>query len=556
MLGPLALGAAACGRDRTLGDARAAAAAGGGTDAVVLRAPRAGGRMTAAVYPRLDSVVWRSADGVPALQRVLAFDASAGQLAALDARGFPTRVDLRLGTARVVGRARLGAVAAGGDTFYGLAPDGAVTRLTEAGAKWSVRLREVPQALYAERDGSVLAAAARGGAGRVWRLRPPDAVPAESAAVPGATAPIITGASDGLYFAAGDELLSVRGRDLRPGTPVSLGAPLRRAVATPSGDRLYVLTARGAELRVVDRYAERVAATIPLPGEARDLRMDPLGRYVVVRAAQGDSAWVVAVGTDHVVGGTRAEWRDDLPLVLPDGAVASAVGPDVVIVDGETLRPRQTVAGGASDLWHVVLWNGFRPRAGATVPKTSRRDESRDMTPTAAPDSVEPDSSAPPDSESRAREPRARDSARTAPDTGAPPPPSTPGTGSGARAATPTTTPVRYVRTQRGALASLPSLAAARAVKGAALDAQPSSARPDRRYTVQFAAAPTEREALATLRRLALPAPGGRVVPRAVNGTLVYRVVAGPFATRAEADRVRRTAGAAGTDAWIYGGAP
>ncbi|HEY0779843.1 MAG TPA: hypothetical protein VGD56_17895, partial [Gemmatirosa sp.] len=422
-LGAAAVLAGACGRDRALGDGRVAGAIGHGADAVVLRAPRAGGRMTAALYPNLDTVVWRSADAVPALARVLAFDPSAGRLAAVDARGVPTRVDLRLGTAHTVGRAPLGAVTADGAAFFGLDRDGAVTRLTDAGGAWRVQLPEVPQVLYPQRDGTVLAAAARGGAGRVWLLRPPSATPAESAAVPGATAPIVTGAADGVYFAAGDELLGVRGHELRPMAAISLGAAVRLAVATPSGDRLYVLTAREGELRVVDRYTERVAATITLPGDARDLRMDPLGRYVVVRPTRGDSAWVVAVGTDRVVGATRADWRDDLPLVFPDGAVAAAVGPDVVIVDGETLRPRSTVSHGASDMWRVVTWNGFRPRAGATPRTATAHVPAADTEAERAPVDT---AAAPADT----TVPRVPDSTHAPPDTGAPIP----------------TTPVRYLR--------------------------------------------------------------------------------------------------------------
>ena len=465
---------------------------GRGSDAVVLRSPRAGGRMTAAVYPALDTVVWRSADGVPPLARVLAFDPSAGRLAAVDTRGLPTRVDLRLGTARVVGRTPLGAITADGGSFFGLAPDGAVTRLTDAGGTWRVRLPEVPQALYAQRDGSVLAAAAHGGGGRVWLLRPPAAAATESAAVPGATAPIVTGAADGVYFAAGDELLGVRGRGLHPVAAVSLGAAVRRAVATPSGDRLYVLTSRGDELRVVDRYAERVAATIALPADARDLRMDPLGRYVVVRPARGDSAWVIAVGTDRVVGAIPSDWRDDLPLVLPDGAVAGAVGADVVIVDGETLRPRRTVAGGAADLWHVVLWNGFRPRADAR-PASGGRAPAVDPVP--APDSAPPDT-APPAAESTGA-PRAPDSSRAAPDSGARTP----------AVAAVSAGPVRYLRVRRAAPPTPPAVQDAANGDVDATFAAPTvaTAAATRGFTVQFAAAPTEREALATLRRLALP---------------------------------------------------
>lgn len=543
--------AAACGRDRALGDARARGAVGRGTDAVVLRAPRTGvGRMTAAVYPQLDSVVWRSSDGVPAIQRVLSFDAAAGRLAALDVRGFPTRIDLRLGTARVIGRVALGAVTAAGGAFFGLAPDGAVTRLTDAGDSWRVRLGEVPQALYAQRDGSVLAAAANAGSGRVWLLRPPATSAAESTTVPGATAPITTGAADGVYFAAGDELLGVHSRGLRPGIPVMLGAAVRHAVATPSGDRLYVLTARAGEVQVVDRYADRVATTIVLPAGARDLRMDPLGRYVVVRPAHGDSAWVLAVGTDRVVGATRADWRDDLPLVLPDGAVAAAVGPDVVIVDGETLRPRRTVAGGASDLWHVVLWNGFRPRAGEPVPAVAHRDASADAVP--APDPAVRDSAGDATRDSAGARP---DTVRAAPDSSTPPT-------AVRRTTVGVAMPVAYLHASRnGVTPSAQSdgdvdLTEAPAVRASAAPAPAPEAERGRGFTVQFAAAPTEREALATLRRLALPAPGGRVVPRTVAGQIVYRVVAGPFATRAEAERVRRSAGRAAASAWIYGGAP
>ncbi len=506
--------------------------------------------MTAVLYPRIDSVIWRSTDDVPPLVRVLGFDPSAGQVDAIDGRGLPTRVDLRLGTARVVGRSALGAVAAGGGAFFGLAPDGAVTRVTAAGGAWRVRLAEAPQALYPQRDGSVLAAAARGGSGRVWLLRPPRAAADESVSVPGATAPITTGASDGVYFAGGDELLGVRARGLRPAAAVSLGAPVLRAAATPSGDRLYVLTARGAEIRVVDRYADRVAATIALPGGARDLRMDPLGRYVLVRPATGDSAWVVAVGTDQVLGATPAVWRADLPLVLPDGAVAAAVGADVVIVDGETLRRRTTVLGGASDLWHVVMWNGFRGRTGGLTPARRGR----------APDSAAAGDDSTPDADGRdsaPARPRAADTAAPAPDSARPP-----RTSARSSAAGSATIPARYVRpTSALAVPGAPARGGAlgspaAVVPTADVPAAAPAAGTGRGFTVQFAAAPTEREALSALRRLSLPSPGGRVVPRTIDGKVVYRVVAGPFATRAEAERVRGAAGAAGAGAWIYRGAP
>jgi cell division septation protein DedD len=37
----------------------------------------------------------------------------------------------------------------------------------------------------------------------------------------------------------------------------------------------------------------------------------------------------------------------------------------VVMVDGETLKPKSRVTGGARDIWFPILWDGFRPRAAS-----------------------------------------------------------------------------------------------------------------------------------------------------------------------------------------------
>jgi cell division septation protein DedD len=509
-----------------------------GPDVVLLRVPRAGGRVTAALYPRLDSIVWRSRENAPPLARVLAFDADAGLVAAVDTGGLPVRVDLRLGTVRKAGRAPLTALAALGGTFYGVTADGAVTRLTAAGQAWAVRLRPTPQALFPQRDGSVLATAASGGTGMVWVLRPPTATATDSVRVAGGARPVRLDATDRVYFTGGDELIAVQARTLAPAPAVALGAGVRTAASSPSGDRLFVLTERGGEVRVVDRYAGREAPTLQLPGDARELRVDPLGRYLLARPARGDSAWVVAVGTGRVIGVAGGTWRTDLPLVLPDGAILTASGADVAIVDGETLRPRATVPGGAADFWHVVAWNGLRPRAaGLDQPATFERPGDRS-------DTAEPDSAAP-----------SGDTATPAADTTAGPPPAPVESTAMEARARPTTpeidldfTAARVVASAGGeVLTSQPPAAASRVSR------PPGRAR-GTVYTVQFAAAASEREARRALARLRVPGAALRVVPRVYDGQTVYRVVAGPFATRAEAERVGRTAGPG--NFWVYGGAP
>jgi hypothetical protein len=142
----------ACGGDRRPADASARLASTmRGPDAVLLRIPRGGGPVRAVLYPRVDSVVWRSGEAAPALARVLDFDAEAGVLAAVDTGERPVRVDLRLGTARRASNARLTALAATRGTFYGVDSAGAVTRLTQAGGTWRIRLSPTPSAPAAAR---------------------------------------------------------------------------------------------------------------------------------------------------------------------------------------------------------------------------------------------------------------------------------------------------------------------------------------------------------------------------------------------------------------------
>jgi hypothetical protein len=135
-------------------------------------------------------------------------------------------------------------------------------------------------------------------------------------------------------------------------------------VATPSGDRLYAALRGTSTIAVIDRYAEDVTATVRLPGEAGELRMDPLGQRLIVHpAAGGDSAWVVSISTNSVAGSIRGAWRNDLPAFAPGGRIAVARGNDVVLVGTPDLRDAAAIPGGARDFWYFFAWNGFRPRA-------------------------------------------------------------------------------------------------------------------------------------------------------------------------------------------------
>jgi hypothetical protein len=327
-----------------------------------------------------------------------------------------------------------------------------------------------------------------------------------------------------VYFTAGDGLVGVRSRDLSPISPIEFAAPVVAAAATPSGDRLFVAVAGSPALSVVDRYADRIAGTITLPGEPRELRVDPLGRYVLVRPTRGDSAWVVGIATSRLLGSIHTAWRSDLPLVLQDGTIAAATGADVALVDGASLRERSTVRGGASDFWYVVLWNGFRPRA-AGLDKPVEFQTDTPATDSAAADSAaKADSTAPPDTTKKGP-----------PDTLA--------------ARRPHAVPAVP------AVAGVPPVAAESAGEVAPDVGRDGvgAAQARRKYTVQFGALPTEREARREAARIKLEGAPLRIVPATRAGKSVWLVVAGPFPTRAAAERAGR---AANHDHWIYEGAP
>lgn len=329
-----------------------------------MRIPRTGGPLRVFAYPKLDSVVWTATDPAPAITRVLAFDEESGLLSYVDSKGVPGRVDFRLDNISSATKTRLTDISSvDGATIYGLTKDGSVLRTTPSG-DWNFKPPRPARADIPMVDGSLVLVGAREHAAIVWRLHPTDTKILDSAEVPGAAHAAWAQAGDRLYFAVEHNLVGVRTRDLQPLNVIELDGHPRAVVATPSADRLFALSDSSKQVDVIDRYREKVSEQIDLPGLAQSLRIDPLGRYLLVRAAGNDSVWVIAIGTDKLVGTVRSAWRDDLPFVTPDGAIALADGPDVVFVDG-ALHQQHRVDKGASDFWYAFAWTGFRPRASS-----------------------------------------------------------------------------------------------------------------------------------------------------------------------------------------------
>ena len=329
--------------------------------------PRAGGVGQVTAYPNTDSTVWTATDAAPRLDRVLAFDPDAGLIAAIDTRGFPVWIDLRTGTVTLphLRGALHGVTSIDGSSIFAVGDDGAVLRFTPTGI-WLFSPPAPARAVFPQSGGTLLILGGDRASARLWRMRPPATKILDSLALPETVAGTGAGAplADRVYVATSNQtLLGVRARRLAKTKSIEFDHPIVNIAATPSGDRFYVITDSSNRVNVVDQYQDRVAGTIELTGRPRELRVDPFGRFLLVRAAKGDEVWVVSVGTDRVVGTVHSLWRGDVPFVAPDGAIAVSDGRDVLFVDPATFRETHRSSGGASDFWYPFLWNGLRARA-------------------------------------------------------------------------------------------------------------------------------------------------------------------------------------------------
>ncbi|MEO7181842.1 MAG: SPOR domain-containing protein [Gemmatimonadaceae bacterium] len=391
------------------GTTAASSAASLGPDNLVLRIPRAGGEVRVFAYPRLDTVVW-SGERAPAPARVLAFDEEAGLVSIVDTKGLPARIDFRQGGTGTVTKVKLTGLASNdGSTIYGLTADGSVERYAPSGT-WKWKPPIAARAIFPQPDATLLVLGERAGGSVVWRVRPPSTRVTDSVVLPRVDRALRTQVGDLLYLASERELTGIRTRTMDRLASIVFDGPVELLAATPSGDRVFVVTATGTSVQIVDRYRGGLSAAIELGHHPEDLRVDPLGRYLLARLEGMDSTAVIALGTNRVVGRVGTAWRPDLPFVAPDGGIALEQGKNVIVVDGATLKPTVRVSGGAADFWYPFRWTGFRPRAqsldrpvdfggAATDSTNARADSTAPVTDSPAP------AAAPPARDTTARRP-------------------------------------------------------------------------------------------------------------------------------------------------------
>jgi SPOR domain len=535
-------------------EATAASAASFGPDAIVLRVPAIGGAARAYRYPALDSLIWSTKAALPAQIHPLAFSIDDGTLAVTDAAGVPWRLTLGSGQLeRAMATPLTNAVSVDGSGIFG-ATTGTVIRLTasDGTTPWQVRSTAGASQLQPLRDGGVMVIEHRGATTMLTRYRPPATAAVDSAEFDGAATLISAAGGDRIYLSDGPRrLTSVRSRDLEKLGSISIGDSIVSTASSPSGDRVYVLGRDNDQthVQVINKYADQIVAKFDVPAGASALRMDPLGRYLLVRlSGAADSVLVLGIASDKVLGRFASPWRADLPLVFPDGRLGTLRGDDVVILAADTFRPMDVIAGGAADLWGVVQWNGFRRRPGdAPLRATAARADSAPRKALAADSAKPPVTAALRDTTAPARKPTA-DSAvlRTA-------------------KVDSSSIRTRLDSLRKAALRtdSARRLARADSVRRAVnradsvRRAKPAAADPNATlgargsFVVQFAALKAEGPAQQLASSIRANGERARVVMTSTNGTSLYRVILGPFPSRADAERAGQ---AARRDYWVFEG--
>jgi hypothetical protein len=424
---------------------------------------------------------------------VLGFDDLSGHIALLAADGKPGLVDLRTGHGEFEENAVASAGSPDGIWIYGITEAGRVWRSSDEG-DWSGPVTRA-DSLLALPGGNVVLVSNDDKVTHLVRMHPPSTTPEDTIDVPLAGEVVSTENGDRLYALTHKGVMTV---DVRSWSVVSgpRSAGVSRAVApTPSGDRAFVLEDGGLAIRVWERFSERFQTRIELPKRATDLRMDAMGRFLLARMDSVDSAFVISVPVARIVSVVSTQWRSDLPMFSPDGALLVLLKEDVNLIDPVTSARRRRIRGGAHDLWAFVRWDGFKPR-----------DSSLD---TPAIFEMDP----PIDSVYEAEK---IDS-------------------------------ILAARAEIVAREQLDSIARASAGSRSRQDTTALS------YTLSFASLLSESAARSLASRVRVDGRPPRIVAGTRDGITIYRVVMGPFPTREAADAAGKRSG---MPYWVFAGLP
>ncbi len=155
---------------------------------------------------------------------------------------------------------------------------------------------------------------------------------------------------------------------------VALSPRPQMPAISPSGHRVYAMLG-ARELVAVGRFESSVLQRSELPGQVGAIRMDPLGRVLLVRAAAADSVWIVDAASLQLAATVQSTWAEDLPTVAPDGTVLLGQDGSLAAFDWESTTMISTIAAREDDLWLVAGWDPHRPALERTADRQATEQQ-------------------------------------------------------------------------------------------------------------------------------------------------------------------------------------
>lgn len=380
----------------------------------LLTVPREGGVARVRALDEPGRVTWEGETRLPAAREIRLLEGPTVLLRAPDGavHRYEPRSDRLSRVGSVAGAARWS-----GWDRYGLWIDGDGSSLLEVGPEGTWRYELGARLRWAApvEEGRVAAVVEEDGETALWLVArgadEPEARARDGFAPPG----LVTAWGKRLVLAdsAAGRLRVFAVPSLTEVGQVEVGGPVTAMAASPSSHEIYVAVDDPPRLMRVRRFGRQVHEMAELPRRVRELRTAVLGGAVLGHDGSGVFRVPVEGGDTVRVAG---DWREDLPLELPDGGilVSREGGPALWTAGGE-----RTLDVAGDRAWAPVRWNpapppvvtdriagsGDEPEA-TPAPDSARGDSvpagEGDTLRTGARDTVPP---APPEAEGEAPEP-------------------------------------------------------------------------------------------------------------------------------------------------------
>jgi hypothetical protein len=137
---------------------------------------------------------------------------------------------------------------------------------------------------------------------------------------------------------------------------IALDHPVFDAGFSASGHRIHVVRRDGV-LETIDRFNRETVGTIDLGAVPSGWRIDPWGRYLLMKGAAEAPIRVVDAVELTPVDSLNGEWDDQLPRSAPDGSVVVRQGDQIVSWRPGTGDSVAAIDAAPSAVWLLASWD-------------------------------------------------------------------------------------------------------------------------------------------------------------------------------------------------------